>query len=61
MNNKRWKCLHCGRNLGDRVPYRCKGTMRKNNLVFKDRLTDEIFSKDKKFGPEWLAKEKGLL
>ena len=41
MNNKRWKCKHCGRNLGDKVAHRCKGTFRKRNLIFKDRITEE--------------------
>jgi len=41
MNNKRWKCAHCSRNLGDKVAHRCKGTFRKRNLIFKDRITEE--------------------
>lgn len=36
MNNKPYKCLWCGRNLGGIGPHNCKGTFRKRNLLFLD-------------------------
>jgi hypothetical protein len=38
--------MHCGRNLGDRVPHRCKGTMRKRNLIFKNRVTGLVYKRE---------------
>lgn len=45
MNNKPYKCIHCGRNIGDMVPHVCRGTIRKRNLIFKDRRTGVIYQK----------------
>ncbi|MBU0959803.1 MAG: hypothetical protein KKB31_07690 [Nanoarchaeota archaeon] len=42
MNNKIYKCIYCGRNLGNKVPHRCKGTFRKRNLQFRNRLSGQI-------------------
>jgi len=42
MNNKIYKCIHCGRNLGDKVPHRCKGTFRKRKLQFRNRLSGQL-------------------
>ena len=47
MNNKPFKCLHCGRNLGACGPHICKGTLRKSNLSFGDRATGAICAKNK--------------
>ena len=42
MNNKIYKCVHCGRNLGDKVSHRCKGTFRKKGLQFRNRISGQI-------------------
>jgi len=42
MNNKIYKCVYCGRNLGDKVPHRCKGTFRKRKLQFMDRVSGQL-------------------
>ena len=39
--------MYCGRNLGDRVPHHCKGTMRKRNLIFKNRVTELVYKQHK--------------
>lgn len=51
MNNKPWKCVHCSRNMGDRVPHRCRGGFRKRNLVFIDRRTGTTYEK------KWVQRE----
>lgn len=47
MNNKPFKCLHCGRNLGACCPHICKGTLRKRNRIFKHRVTGVIYESKK--------------
>ncbi len=42
MNSKLFKCLYCGRNLGAACAHRCKGNMRKRNLIFRHRVTNII-------------------
>lgn len=42
MNNKIYKCVHCGRNLGAKVAHRCKGTMRKRRLQFRNCVSGRI-------------------
>lgn len=37
MNDKIYKCNHCGRNLKNMGVHKCKGGFRKKNLSFKDR------------------------
>ena len=42
MNNKLFKCLHCGRNLGAPCAHRCKGNLRKRGLLFRHRVTNSV-------------------
>lgn len=45
---KRYVCQWCGRTLGDPVPHRCKGTLRKRNLKFIDTMSLDLYIRTKR-------------
>ena len=46
MNNKPYKCVYCGRDIGAVCFHRCNGTLRKHRLLFRHRISGELVGRE---------------